>query len=174
MKQSRQGGYILPIVLVLSSLASTILAFDVHRMQNSAQLHVLQLQKKALTLLMETESLIFTTQLELAHNQSANGCSDCTLVIQEALRRVQVFDRPVELSVSYVPCALMKTQCSTSEPGAQVLGVLAMTAQSLGPKGGAVKEVRYQRFAYISAEDGLSTVTNPGGVFRRSQLLESL
>lgn len=172
----RSKGYILPVVIILSGIASSILAIDLHRFRAQTQLQSLESQKKSMLLVLESESLFFLEQLETQLNQSCeltlqSESLDCQLPSIQSHLESGVLPGSMTVALAYKPCeAVYGLACI--EQFSNVFGVITVSVQGPAPQASLVDMVRYERHGYVTRV----AIDNTANLYKlgRTQLVDSL
>lgn len=154
MTTQTQTGFALPIVIIIAGLASSLLAYDLHRLQQRAQLQQLQLLKGRVVLLMQAQA--FQMMAEMNQALVSGGCPENNpethLCQPDAFVESQVMyfeGQPLTLSMVYVDAtssdktlvdAKMSNEAVTNPIG-QLHISTALEAQGL--------DLQWQRSAYV-------------------------
>lgn len=171
-------GYILPIVIILSGIASSILAYDLHRFRAQTQLQSLESQKKAMLLVLESESMVFLKQLEeqlnrncesLEHHNSDTACELPSLFLPS---EIVPLHKSMKVSLAFEPCTEVYG-AACADRYQKLFGIAHLSIQGPAPNASLVTQVHYERYGYIQRVKQESAQ----GVFfqlRRSALVESI
>lgn len=161
-------GFALPIVILLSAVASSILAYDLHRLQAQGQISRMALVKDHVLLIFEVESQTFIEQLnhQLAEDQCRlqdvhSDPSSCDFELQNLIKSFRFSDDNYKLKISALQADTAHNAIDTVLYGALAL---SMEVASNG------QQFSWHRYGYISSKQNAEGML----MFERSQLVQFL